>query len=99
MGADNTLYSADWPGRAARATEEALGEPVAVTMVADVGRSQPPRPHSDPNCTKTGPESCDRDKLDTYTRLITPWVLQAGATPPPGHRHTNTRQDVFTREL
>ncbi len=32
MGGGNTRYSADWPGRAARATEVALGEPVAVTM-------------------------------------------------------------------
>src|SRR5581483_3686984 len=58
MGGGNVLYSADWPGRVARATEQALAEPVAVTMVADVGRSQPPRPTSNPQCGQPGQESC-----------------------------------------
>jgi hypothetical protein len=49
-GSGNLLYSADWPGWVARKTEQALGEPVAVTMVADVGRSQPPRPFSASPC-------------------------------------------------
>jgi len=46
----NALTSADWPGWVARKTEQALLEPVAVTMVADVGRSQPPRPYSASPC-------------------------------------------------
>ena len=83
MGGGNRRYSADWPGRAARATEQALGEGVALTMVADVGRSQPPRPHSNPSCGQPGQESCDLDQLDTYTRLITPWILEAVATAAP----------------
>jgi hypothetical protein len=64
-GSGNRGYSADWPGWAARKTEQALGEPVAVTMVADVGRSQPPRPNSDAKCGQAGHPSCDADKLDT----------------------------------
>jgi hypothetical protein len=98
MGSGNTLYSADWPGQVAAATEAALGEPVAVTMVADVGRSQPPRPHSDPQCGQAGHPSCDQDQLDTYTRVFTPWVLQAvsSAVPVQGSRIQN--REVFTRE-
>ena len=99
MGGGNTLYSADWPGRAARATESALHEPVAVTMVADVGRSQPPRPHSNPSCGQAGQESCDVDQLDTYTRLITPWILKAVSTAAPVHGTTVSGTEVFTREV
>jgi hypothetical protein len=99
MGGDNTLYSADWPGRAARATEQALGEPVAVTMVADVGRSQPPRPHSNPSCGQAGQETCDVDLLDTYTRILTPWILQAVSTAVPVHGTTVAGKEVFTREI
>jgi len=50
MDGGNLGYSADWPGRVAQATEATLHEPVAVTMVADVGRTQPPRPNSDAKC-------------------------------------------------
>ncbi len=99
MGGGNKRYSADWPGRAARATELALGEAVAVTMVADVGRSQPPRPHSNPNCNQAGQETCDVDQLDTYTHLITPWVLQAVAGAAPIHGNAVAGKEVFTREL
>ena len=99
MGGGNTRYSADWPGRAARATEQALGEPVAVTMVADVGRSQPPRPHSNPHCDQAGQESCDVDALDTYTRVITPWILQAVSSATPVHGTTVAGSEVFTREV
>ncbi|MDQ1394958.1 MAG: hypothetical protein QOG64_217 [Acidimicrobiaceae bacterium] len=98
MGGDNVRYSADWPGRVARATEQALFEPVAVTMVADVGRSQPPRPHSDPQADQPGHPSGDVDKLDTYTRLLTPWVLHAVATSRPAPGSTIAGQEVFTRE-
>lgn len=100
MGGGNLLYSADWPGRVARATEAALAEPVAVTMVADVGRSQPPRPHSNPRCGQPGQESCDVDQLDTYTHLLTPWVLQALTAPSvavvSGDRIAN--REIVTRE-
>lgn len=91
MGGGNILYSADWPGRVARATEIALSEPVAVTMVADVGRTQPPRP-----CSK---DCSDVDKLDTYTRLLAPWVVQAvaGAVPVQGTQVAS--HEVMTREL
>src|SRR4029077_504583 len=93
MGSGNVRYSADWPGRVARATEQGLGERVAVTMVADVGRSQPPRPHSNPQCGATGQESCDVDQLDTYTRLLTPFVLSAvaGAQPVSGQGVSGTQ--------
>src|SRR5207253_6686924 len=74
-GSDNLGYSADWPGWIARKTEHALGEPVVVTMVADVGRSQPPRPHSDPLCNQDGHPNCTADKLDTYTRVLLPFVM------------------------
>src|SRR5207253_7644492 len=69
-GSGNLGYSADWPGWAARKTEQALGEPVAVTMVADVGRSQPPRPITDKDCNQPGHIGCEADKLDTYSRVL-----------------------------
>src|SRR5207302_2536229 len=98
MGSRNVRYSADWPGRVAEATAAALGEPVALTMVADVGRSQPPRPNSDGACDSTGHVSCDVDRLDTWTRLFTPWVVTAvhGAVTVRGDRIGN--REVFTRE-
>ncbi|HEV7678165.1 MAG TPA: hypothetical protein VGQ42_06320 [Candidatus Dormibacteraeota bacterium] len=98
MGGGNVLYSADWPGRVARATEQALDEPVAVAMVADVGRSQPPRPHSDALCGQPGHPSCDVDGLDTYTRLLSPWVVQAVATAKPVQGNGVAGREVLTRE-
>jgi hypothetical protein len=98
MDGGNVLYSADWPGRVARATELALGEPVAVTMVADVGRSQPPRPHSNPLCDQPGQETCNVDKLDTYTRLLTPWVVRAVSAAVPVKGHDVDGREVLTRE-
>jgi hypothetical protein len=74
----------------AGATEQALGEPVAVTMVADVGRTQPPRPCSS-NCSNL-------DLLDTYTRLLTPWVLQAVGSAAPVQGTTIASDEVLTRE-
>jgi hypothetical protein len=99
MGSGNVLYSADWPGRVARATERALEEPVAVTMVADVGRSQPPRPHSNPKCDQPGQESCDVDQLDTYTHLLAPWVVQAVAHAKPVTGSGVAGAEVMTREV
>ncbi|MFN2464161.1 MAG: hypothetical protein ABR573_09715 [Candidatus Dormibacteria bacterium] len=99
MGGGNLRYSADWPGRAARATEQNLGEPVAVTMVADVGRSQPPRPHSDATCGQAGHVSCDVDALDTYTRVIAPWVVDAVSHAVPVQGSNISGQEVFTREV
>lgn len=98
MGGGNLYYSADWPGTVARATEQSLGEPVAVTMPADVGRTQPPRPFSDPQCDQPGHINCDTDQLMTWTRLFTPWVLQAvkAAVPVQGSQIAN--REVFTRE-
>jgi hypothetical protein len=98
MGSGNVGYSADWPGRVAQATERALGEPVAVTMPADVGRTQPPRPHSDPLCGQAGHPSCDVDQLDTWTRLFTPWVLEAVAEARPVTGSQVASQEVLTRE-
>lgn len=98
MGGGNVLYSADWPGRVARATEQTLGEAVAVTMVADVGRSQPPRPHSNPRCDQPGQETCDVDQLDTYTRLLTPWVVKAVSTAVPVKGREVAGREVLTRE-
>jgi hypothetical protein len=98
MGGGNLMYSADWPGRVARATEIALHEPVAVTMVADVGRSQPPRPHSDAKCGQAGHPSCDVDALDTWTRLFTPWVVDAAVHSVPVQGTQVAGQEVFTRE-
>jgi hypothetical protein len=99
MGSGNPRYSADWPGTVAHATELALSEPVAVTMVADVGRTQPPRPNSDPNCDSPGHPDCNADKLATWTRLFTPWVVQAvgGAVPVRGTAVAS--REVFTREI
>ena len=99
MGSSNLGYSADWPGRVSRATELALKEPVAVTMVADVGRSQPPRPHSDPKCGTTGHPNCDIDQLDTWTRIFTPWVVDAVAHAVPVQGTAVAGQEVFTREF
>jgi hypothetical protein len=98
MGGGNLAYSADWPGRVARATELALQEPVAVTMVADVGRSQPPRPHSDAKCGSAGHPNCDVDQLDTWTRLFTPWVVDAAVHSVPVRGTQVTGQELFTRE-
>jgi len=99
MGSDNLRYSADWPGRVAQATEKALAEPVAVTMVADVGRTQPPRPNSDPLCDKPGHPTCNVDKLDTWTRLFTPWVLHAVLSSVPVQGAGVSSHEVFTREV
>jgi hypothetical protein len=99
MDGNNLGYSADWPGRVAQATEQALHEPVAVTMVADVGRTQPPRPNSDPHCDTTGHVSCNVDKLDTYTRLFTPWVVHAVATAQAVTGSGIANEEVFTREV
>ena len=98
MGSGNVRYSADWPGRVAGATETVLREPVALTMVADVGRSQPPRPHSNPKCGQPNQESCDVDQLDTYTRLLTPYVLQAVGASAPVTGTGIAGTEVFTRE-
>lgn len=98
MDGSNLGYSADWPGRVAQATEVALGEPTAVTMVADVGRTQPPRPNSDPQCDQVGHVSCNIDKLDTWTRLFTPWIVHAVQTAVPVRGSTVASDEVLTRE-
>jgi hypothetical protein len=98
MDGSNLQYSADWPGRVARATEQSLHEPVALTMVADVGRSQPPRPNSDAQCDKAGHVSCNVDKLDTYTRLLAPWVLEAVRTASAVKGTEVEGEEVLTRE-
>ncbi len=67
--------------------------------MADVGRSQPPRPHSNPNCGQAGQETCDVDLLDTYTRILTPWILQAVSGAVPVHGNTVAGKEVFTREV
>jgi hypothetical protein len=97
-GSDNLGYSADWPGWVARKTEQALGEPVAVTMVADVGRSQPPRPHSDSQCNAANHPSCTADKLDTYSRLLLPFVVDAVTHASPVGSDRIANREVFTRE-
>jgi hypothetical protein len=98
-GSGNLGYSADWPGWAARKTERALREPVAVTMVADVGRSQPPRPTSDRACGQAGHPSCDADKLDTYSRVLLPFITDAVTHATPVASDTVGNREVFTREL
>jgi hypothetical protein len=98
MGGGNLNYSADWPGTVADATEKALGEPVAVTMPADVGRTQPPRPFSDPKCDTPGHISCNTDQLMTWTRLFRPWVLHAVQTAVPVHGRGISSREIFTRE-
>ena len=100
MGGGNVRYSADWPGRVAAATELAVREPVAVTMVADVGRSQPPRPTTYTGANRPAGLTGDVDALDTWTRLFTPWVLDAlsHAAPLSGHNDTISGTEVFTRE-
>jgi hypothetical protein len=97
-GSENLRYSADWPGWVATKTEQALGEPVAVTMVADVGRSQPPRPYSATPCGAGFRGGCDADKLDTYSRILLPFVVSAlsGARPVTSDEIAN--REVFTRE-
>src|SRR5437899_10763673 len=67
-------------------------------MVADVGRSQPPRPNSDPQCGQPGHPSCNADLLATYTRLLAPWVTQAVATATPVHGSGISGSEVMTRE-
>src|SRR5205085_1376391 len=101
-GSGNLGYSADWPGWVARKTEQALNEPVAVTMVADVGRSQPPRPYSDmlngvPTCGAAHP-SCTADQLDTYSRLLLPFVVDAVSHADPVASDAIANKEVFTRE-
>ncbi|MEA2645983.1 MAG: hypothetical protein QOE92_1066, partial [Chloroflexota bacterium] len=98
MGSSNLRYSADWPGRVATATEVALGEPVAMTMVSDVGRTQPPRPNSDAQCNQPGHPNCEVDKLDTWTRLFTPWVVDAVTHAEAVRGSGIASEEVFTRE-
>ena len=107
MSGSNVLYSADWPGRVARATEMALAEPVAVTMVADVGRTQPPRPcsltyrdssGSTQVCGNGSSVSADVDRLDTWTRLFTPWVVDAVAHASPVRGTEIAGSEVLTQE-
>ena len=98
MGGGNLRYSADWPGTVAHQTELDLHEPVAVTMPADVGRTQPPRPHSDPNCDTPGHIDCNLDQLMTWTRIFTPWVVQAVQDAQPVRGTTVASQETFTRE-
>src|SRR5439155_8951278 len=99
-GSGNLGYSADWPGWAARKTEQALGEPVAVTMVADVGRSQPTRPASSSPCGSAAAYagSCDADKLDTYSRILLPFVVDAVTHATAVASDTVANREVFTRE-
>ena len=75
-----------------------MHEPVALTMVADVGRTQPPRPHSDPRCDQAGHPTCDVDQLDTWTLLFTPWVVHAVVTAAPVAGTGIASDEVFTRE-
>jgi len=98
-GSSNLGYTADWPGWIARKTEQAFGESVAVTMVADVGRSQPPRPNTDANCNQPGHLNCEVDKLDTYTRILLPFVGGAAATATPVKSDVIANREVFTREV
>jgi hypothetical protein len=97
-GSENLLYSADWPGWVARKTEQALGEPVAVTMVADVGRSQPPRPYSASPCGAGFRGGCDADKLDTFSRILLPFVVSAVSGARPVTSDAIDNREVFTRE-
>src|SRR5205823_10585137 len=94
----NLRYTADWPGWIAHKTEQALGEPVAVTMVADVGRSQPPRPNSDSLCNHDGHPGCEQDKLDTYSRILLPFVQNAVSSSSPVGTNTIANKEIFTRE-
>jgi hypothetical protein len=97
-GSSNLGYTADWPGWIARKTEQSLGEPVAMTMVADVGRSQPPRPNSDPKCNTAGHPGCEQDKLDTYSRILLPFVQNAVSNSSPVGSDRIGNKEVFTRE-
>ena len=98
MGSSNTLISPDWPGVVAKYLEARYGG-VGITLVSDVGRSQPNRI----DCTKDelaaalahtagaydvdpriGGESC---KLSKYSRTIMSYAMPAiaGATPITGN--------------
>jgi hypothetical protein len=98
-GSSNLGYSGDWPAWVSRKAEVALGEPVAVTMVADVGRSQPPRPNSDALCNSPGHPGCEADKLDTYSRIMLPFVTQAVTDAKPVGSSAIENREVFTREM
>src|SRR6266536_3000624 len=67
-------------------------------MVADVGRSQPPRPNSDPHCNAAGAPSCTADKLDTYSRVLLPFVTDAVTHAAPVTSDLIANREVFTRE-
>jgi hypothetical protein len=67
-------------------------------MVADVGRSQPPRPHSDPACGQAGHPSCDADQLDTYSRVLLPFVVDAVSHAKPVGSDRIANRELFTRE-
>ena len=90
MGSGNTKFSGDWPAAVATLTEQAFDEPVAVTMVADVGRSQPPRP--------CGTDCSDPDKLETYSRILSGFVTQAAVNGAPVHGDTIDGREIMTRE-
>ncbi|HZQ26958.1 MAG TPA: hypothetical protein VFA94_04585 [Acidimicrobiales bacterium] len=97
-GSSNLGYTADWPGWIATKTERALDEPVAVTMVADVGRSQPPRPNSDPTCVPNSHPGCEADKIDTYTRILLPFVTGAVGNATAVADDSIANSEIFTRE-
>jgi hypothetical protein len=67
-------------------------------MVADVGRSQPPRPNTDAACNQPGHLNCEVDKLDTYTRILLPFVTGAVAKADPITDDLIANKEVFTRE-
>jgi len=97
-GSSNLGYTADWPGWIAHKTEQSLREPVAMTMVADVGRSQPPRPNSDAHCNQPGHPGCEQDKLDTYSRILLPFVQSAVSGATPVSNSTIANKEIFPRE-
>jgi hypothetical protein len=83
----------------ARGVEQALHEPVAVTMVADVGRSQPPRPQTDAACGRPGHVSCDVDRLATYERDFVPFVRAAVSAASAVTSDVVASHEVLTREV
>ena len=97
MGSSNLGYSGDWPAAVATATEQALGEPVAVTMVADVGRSQPPRPCK-LYCGNADPTKAEPDKLETYSSILQTFVTDAVVHATPVNGTTIANREIFTRE-
>ncbi|MHB8571353.1 MAG: hypothetical protein ACYDAY_00135 [Candidatus Dormibacteria bacterium] len=103
-GSGNTLVSADWPGAAAEQTEALTGAP-AMTLVADVGRSQPNRSSCSAAELASGAYATDPRDVDTscsmskYGSQVLGYAQQALAAAQPLTQSGVTADTYWIREV